>query len=209
MPPKKFAHGVSLPFPPRLIAFSKDLVVFWTPGCALIELSIQRLLESANLSPQPCSLEARLVLQNSFNRVVRTGFAALHPFAQNSIDLFRREKPERIVARRTGPTICHWTKHRVDFARRTGCFGECSTLVNHEYFQQRASRGGVLPGLAAKLPWATSPQSPALDRPSSLLGKAASVGGPHTVLHRRTSGELLYLWSEHRPAEDKTLERPE
>src|SRR6267143_4719770 len=87
MPPKKFAHGVSLPFPPRLIAFSKDLVVFWTPGCALIELSIQRLLESANLSPQSCSLEARLVLQNSFDRVVRTGFATLHTFAQNSIDL--------------------------------------------------------------------------------------------------------------------------
>ena len=82
-------------------------------------------------------------------------------------------------------------------------------LSTMDIFQQRASRGGVLPGLAAKLPWATSPQSPALDRPSSLLGKAASVGGPHTVLHRRTSGELLYLWSEHRPAEDKTLERPE
>jgi hypothetical protein len=48
--------------------------------------------------------------------------------------LFRREKPERIVARRIGPTICHRTKHRIEFARRTGCFGECSTTVNHGYF---------------------------------------------------------------------------
>src|SRR5260370_1099235 len=95
MPPKKFAHSFSLSIPPFLITFSKDLVVFWTPRRALIERSIQRLLESANLSPQLRSFEAWLVLQNSFDRIVRTGSATLHPFAQNSIDLFRGEKPEQ------------------------------------------------------------------------------------------------------------------
>jgi hypothetical protein len=176
MPPKKFAHGVSLPFPPRLIAFSKDLVVFWTPGCALIELSIQRLLESANLSPQPCSLEARLVLQNSFNRVVRTGFAALHPFAQNSIDLFRREKPERIVARRTGPTICHWTKHRVDFARRTGCFGECSTLVNHGYFPAACFPRRRTAGIGRKAPLGHIPAVSSTGSPFFSARKSSQCG---------------------------------
>jgi len=43
-----------------------------------------------------------------------------------------------------------------------------------------------VPGLAAKLFWSTSPRSPALDRPSSPLGKAASVGGQIlSCIHRR------------------------
>src|SRR5260370_40259075 len=107
MPPKKFAPRFSLSIPPFLISFSKDLVVFWTPRRALIERSIQRLLESANLSPQLRSFEAWLVLQNSFDRIVRTGSATLHPFAQNSIDLFRGEKPERIATRCISPTVYH------------------------------------------------------------------------------------------------------
>src|SRR6266849_6112622 len=109
MPPKKFAHRCSLPIPPFLITFSKDLVVFWSPGCVLIGVPIRRVFELANLSPQFGSREARLVLQYSFDRVVRTGSATFYPFAQNPVDLFRREKPESIVARRTGPTICHET----------------------------------------------------------------------------------------------------
>src|SRR6266581_393703 len=36
MPSKKCAHGCSLSVPPFLITFSEDLVVFWSPGCALI-----------------------------------------------------------------------------------------------------------------------------------------------------------------------------
>ncbi len=52
MPPKKFAYRFSLPFPPFPITFANYLVVFWTPGRALIELSVRRLLEPANLSPQ-------------------------------------------------------------------------------------------------------------------------------------------------------------
>lgn len=164
MPPKKSAHRFALPIPPIRIPFSKDFVVFWTPDRALIELSFQRLLESANLSPQSCSLEARLMLQNSFDRVVRTGFATLHTFAQNSIDLFRREKPERIVARRIGPTICHRTKHRIEFARRTGCFGECSTTVNHGYFSvacfpRRRSAGIGRKALLVHIPAVSSPGS--------------------------------------------------
>jgi hypothetical protein len=51
MPPKKLPHHLSLPFPPSLITLSKDLVVFWTPGCSLIELSIRRLLKLTNSSP--------------------------------------------------------------------------------------------------------------------------------------------------------------
>jgi hypothetical protein len=149
------------------------------------------------------------MFQNPFNRAVRTSSATLYPFAQNSGDLFRREKPEGVVPRRTGPTVCHETKHRVEFARRTGCFGECSTPVNTDVFRKRASRGGVVLGLASKLFWATPLQSPALDRPSSLLGKAASAEGPDTGARRRGNGEIPFLWSEHRPPRNKTLGRPE
>jgi hypothetical protein len=51
MPPKKLPHHLSLPFPPSLITLSKDLVVFWTPGRSLIELSIRRLFELTNWPP--------------------------------------------------------------------------------------------------------------------------------------------------------------
>ena len=70
------------------------------------------------------------------------------------------------------------------------------------------SRGGVVPGLAAKLFWATSPQSPALDRSSHLLGIPAGAGGPDTALQKRTNGEIRRLWSEFRPTRDRTAERP-
>jgi len=91
------------------------------------------------------------VLQNSFDRVVRTSSATLNAFAQNSIDLFQREKPERIVARRTGPTICHETKHRVEITRRTGCFVECPKPVNHICLSEacfpRRRSAGISPGV--------------------------------------------------------------
>jgi hypothetical protein len=148
------------------------------------------------------------VLQNSLYRIVRTSSATLHPFAQNSIDFFRRKKPERIVAPRTGPTICHETKHRFEFARTTGCFGECPNLSTGDVFRKRASRGGVVPGLAVILLWATPVQSPALDHPSSLLGKTAGAEGPNTAARRHMNGEIPFFWSEHRPAEDNGLERP-
>jgi hypothetical protein len=51
MPPEKFSYRLSLSFPPFLMTFSKDLVVFCTPGRALIELSIRRLLELPNSPP--------------------------------------------------------------------------------------------------------------------------------------------------------------
>src|SRR5467141_2271325 len=117
MPPKKLAHRFSLPFPPCLIAFSKDLVVLWAPGRALIELSIRRLLEPANLSPQFRSSEAWFVFQNSFDGVVRTSPATLCAFAQDSVDLFRREKPEGIATRCTSPTVYHRAKHLALFNR--------------------------------------------------------------------------------------------
>ena len=140
MPPKKFAHCCSLPIPPFPITLPKDLVVFCTPDRAPIKFSIRRLLEPANLSPQFRSFEARLVFENSFDRIVRTGSATLHTFAQDSIDLFRGEKPEGITACWTGPMVCHRTKHRVEFARRTGCVGECSTSSTIDVFWKRFSR---------------------------------------------------------------------
>lgn len=121
------------------------------------------------------------MLQYSFDRNVRTCSPAFHPFAQDSIDLFRREKPERIGARRTGPMICHGTIPRLDSARRTGCLGVCSTPVTHgccseAYFPRRRSSG-----IGPKTLIGHALQSPALDRPSSLLGKAASAQGPDTA----------------------------
>ncbi len=65
-----------------------------------------------------------------------------------------------------------------------------------------------MPGLAARLFWATSPQSPAPDRSSSLLGKAAGAGGQDTVLQKHTNGEKPHLWSEQRPAKGKASEEP-
>ena len=131
------------------------------------------------------------MLQYSFDRIVRTGSAAFRAFTQNSIDLFRREKPERVAARRTGPTICHGTKHRVEFGRRTGCFGECPTLSTTDVFRKRASRGGMVPGSSLNLFWATPLQSPALDRSPYPFGKAASAEGQ--ILPRRDVGAVKYL----------------
>ncbi len=76
-----------------------------------------------------------------------------------------------------------------------------------DVFRKRVSRGGVVLGVALKFFGATPPQSPALDGPSSLLGKAASAEGPDTAARRHENGEIPFLWSEHRPAIDKTSER--
>ena len=65
-----------------------------------------------------------------------------------------------------------------------------------------------MPGLAARLFWATSLQSPALDRPSSPLGKAAGAEGQDTVLQKHTSGEKPHFWSEQRPAKGRASEKP-
>jgi hypothetical protein len=56
-----------------------------------------------------------------------------------------------------------------------------------------------------KLFWAT-PAVSNTDRPSSLLGKAASAEGPNTAARRRGNGELPCWWSEHRPARDGSSE---
>ena len=97
---------------------------------------------------------------------MRTTSATLRAFAQNSIDFFPREKPERIMAVRTDPTICHGKGHHAESVRSEVqvALANVQPLSTMDIFQQRASRGGVVPGLAAKLPWSTSPQSPALDR---------------------------------------------
>src|SRR5580704_2894004 len=50
MLPKKLAYRFSLPIPPFRITLAKDLVGFGTPGRALINLSIRRLLNPANCS---------------------------------------------------------------------------------------------------------------------------------------------------------------
>ena len=63
--------------------------------------------------------------------------------------------------------------------------------------------------MALKLFRATPLQSPALDRLSSLLGKAASAEGSDTAARRRGNGEIPFLWSEHRPAKSRTSERLE
>src|SRR5207249_10772338 len=116
----ELAHRIPLPFPPFLITSSKDLVVFRTPGRPLIELPIRRLFEPANSSPEFRPHKAWFVFQNPFNRAVRTSPATLHSFAQNSIDFFRREKPERVVVVRTNTTICHGKGHHAESVGRTG-----------------------------------------------------------------------------------------
>ena len=89
------------------------------------------------------------------------------------------------------------------------CFGEGSTPCQPPTsLRRRVSRGGVVPGLALEFLWATTPLSPALDHPCSLLGKAASAEEPDVAARRCGNGEIPFLWSEHRPAEDKTFERP-
>src|SRR5712692_4952164 len=81
-------------------------------------------------------------------------------------------------------------------------------LSTTDVFPKRASRGGVVPRRGRKLSLAISPQSPAPDRPSSLLGKAASAEGSNTAARRRGNGEIRFLWSEHRPARKGNSERP-
>jgi hypothetical protein len=81
-------------------------------------------------------------------------------------------------------------------------------LSTTDVFRKRASRGGVVLGLALKFFRATPPQSPAVDRPSSLLGKAANAEGTDTAARRRGNGEIPFLWSEHRPARNTISERP-
>lgn len=54
-------------------------------------------------------------------------------------------------------------------------------LSTTDVVRKRTSRGGVVLGLALKHLSATPCQSPALDRPSSLLGKVASAQGPDTA----------------------------
>src|SRR5579859_592075 len=56
------------------------------------------------------------------------------------------------------------------------------------------------------------PYSPSRPRPSSLqhwvalllFGKATGAEGPDTAARLRGNGELPFLWSEHRPAIEKT-----
>lgn len=149
------------------------------------------------------------MFQNPFNRAVRTRSATLDPFAQNSIDLFRREKPEGVVARRTGPTICHETKHLVEFARRTGRFGECSNPCQPRMFSEACFPRRHSAGIGSKVLMGRIPAVSGTDRSSSLLGNAASAEGSDSAAKIRGSGEIAFLWSEHRPARDKTLEKPE
>jgi len=73
--------------------------------------------------------------------------------------------------------------------------------------RKRVSRGGVVLGFALNLFWATPLQSPALDLISYPLGKTASARGSDSAFQRRRSGEIPWLWSEHRPAEGDILER--
>jgi hypothetical protein len=54
-------------------------------------------------------------------------------------------------------------------------------LSTTDVFRKRASRGGVLLGLVPEFLWDTHRQSPAVDRPFPLLGKAASAEGQDTV----------------------------
>ncbi len=81
-------------------------------------------------------------------------------------------------------------------------------LSTTDVFRKRASRVGVVLGLASKVFWATPLQSPALDRSSSLVRKTAGAEGPDTAARRRRNGEIPFLWSEHRPATNKISEWP-
>ncbi len=87
--------------------------------------------------------------------------------------------------------------------------GNIQPLSTTNVFRKRASRGGIVPGLAAGFFSATFPQSPAPDDPSFLLGEAAGAAGRNTAAKRRRNDEIPFLWSENRPAEAETLERPQ
>src|SRR6266849_6112624 len=71
-------------------------------------------------------------------------------------------------------------QHRVEFARRTGCFGECSTPVNHGWFSEACFPRRRSDGIGLEFFRAAPPRSPTVDRPSMLLGKAASAEGQDT-----------------------------
>src|SRR5712692_2841196 len=85
------------------------------------------------------------------------------------------------------------------------CFGEGSTPVKHRCFKEACFPRRHSAGIGPIALLGHSPQSPALDRPSSLLGRAASAEGPDTAPRRRGNGEIPFLWSEHRPAKNKTF----
>jgi hypothetical protein len=51
------------------------------------------------------------------------------------------------------------------------------------------------------------PNTLALDRPSSLLGKAASAGGPDSAFQRRGSSEISYFWSGLRPGLEEICQK--
>ena len=51
-----------------------------------------------------------------------------------------------------------------------------------------------------------SQHSPALVRPSPLLGKAVNAQGPDSAFHRSRSGEIPCLWSEYRPVRGENSE---
>ena len=70
-------------------------------------------------------------------------------------------------------------------------FGKRSALVDHQCFRKRVTRGGVVLRMATTVSWAMSPPSSALDRPSSLLGKAAGAEGPDRAARRHGNGEYL------------------
>lgn len=148
------------------------------------------------------------MFQNSFDRVVGTDSPAFRSFGQNSIDLFRREKPERVVARRTGPTICHGIKHRVEFSRRTGCLGEFSTPVNHSCFSEacfpEAARYGDWPQSSS---W-PQPSISSTGSPFFSVRKSGQRGKARYCREGREYGEISFLWSEHRPARERNSESP-
>jgi len=148
------------------------------------------------------------VFQNSFDRVVRAGSPAFHAFAQEPLDLFRREKPERVIARRSGPTVCHETNTVPYLLEGQVALAEVQALSTTDVFRKRVFRGGVPLRMGRMLSLPISPQSPALDGPSSLLGKPASAEGPNTAAKRRGNGEIPLLWSQHRPARNIISERP-
>src|SRR6476646_3007010 len=70
-------------------------------------------------------------------------------------------------------------------------FGSC--------FPRRRSAGISLKALLGHTPAV----SPIGDRPSSLLGKAASAEGQDAAPKAPKSGGIPCCWSEHRPARDK------
>ena len=79
---------------------------------------------------------------------------------------------------------------------------------NHRCFSEACFPRRRSAGIGRKALLGHIPQSPALERSSFLLGKAADAEGPDTAARRSGNGEIPFLWSEHRPARGKSLERP-